>query len=94
MIKAVATYHQGNNLTYSLGARYSGRQYNTLDNSDINPNTFGGVSKFFIMDVKANYKFAEKFTASVGVDNLNNYKAYAFHPYPQRTGYLQLKFDY
>jgi len=94
MIKAVATYHQGNNLTYSLGARYSGRQYNTLDNSDINPNTFGGVSKFFIMDVKANYKFEEKFTASVGVDNLNNYKAYAFHPYPQRTGYLQLKFDY
>lgn len=94
MIKAVATYHHGNNWTYSLGARYSGRQYNTLDNSDSNPDTFGGVSKFFIMDVKANYKFAEKFTASVGIDNLNNYKAYAFHPYPQRTGYLQLKFDY
>lgn len=94
MLKAVATYHQGNHLTYSLGARYSGRQYNTLDNSDINPDTFGGVSKFFIMDVKANYKFAGKFTASIGIDNLNNYKAYAFHPYPQRTGYLQLKFDY
>ena len=94
MFKAVATYHQGNNLTYSLGARYSGRQYNTLDNSDVNPDTFGGVSKFFIVDVKANYKFAHKLTASVGVDNLNNYKAYAFHPYPQRTGYLQLKYDY
>lgn len=26
MIKAVATYHQGNNLTYSIAARYSGRQ--------------------------------------------------------------------
>ena len=94
MIKGVATYHQGNNLTYSLGARYSGRQYNTLDNSDINPDTFGGVSKFFIMDVKANYQFADRFTASVGIDNINNYKAYAFHPYPQRTGYLQMKFDY
>jgi iron complex outermembrane receptor protein len=94
MFKAVATYHQGNNITYSLGARYSGRQYNTLDNSDVNPDTFGGVSKFFIVDVKANYKFAHKLTASVGVDNLNNDKAYAFHPYPQRTGYLQLKYDY
>lgn len=94
MIKAVATYHHGSNLTYSLAARYSGRQYNALDNSDTNPDTFGGASKFFIMDIKANYKFANRFTASIGVDNLNNYKSYVFHPYPQRTGYVQLKFDY
>lgn len=94
MWKAVATYHHGNHLTYSLAARYSGRQYNALDNSDSNPNTFGGASKFFIVDVKATYQFADRFTASIGVDNINNYKAYAFHPYPQRTGYVQLKFDY
>ena len=92
--KVAATYHQSNNLTYSVAARYSGRQYNTLDNSDNNPDTFGGTSKFFFVDVKANYKFADSFTASVGVDNLNNYQAYVFHPYPQRTGYVQLKFDY
>ena len=94
MVKGVATYHQGNNITYSLAGRYSGRQYNTLDNSDSNPGTFGGTSQFFIVDVKANYTFAKHWTASVGVDNLNNYKAYVFHPYPQRTGYLQMKFDY
>jgi iron complex outermembrane receptor protein len=94
MFKAVATYHQGSNLTYSLAARYSGRQYNALDNSDVNPDTFGGASKFFIMDVKANYKFADRFSASLGIDNLNNYKSYVFHPYPQRTAYVQLKFDY
>lgn len=92
--KVAATYHQGNNLTYSIAARYSGRQYNTLDNSDSNSDTFGGTSKFFFVDVKANYKFADRFTASVGVDNINNYQAYVFHPYPQRTGYVQLKFDY
>jgi len=94
MFKAVATYHHGNNLTYSLAARYSGRQYNALDNSDINPDTFGGAGKFFVMDIKATYKFANRVTASLGVDNLNNYKSYVFHPYPQRTAYLQLKFDY
>jgi len=48
MLKLVATYHQGSNLTYSVAARYSGRQYNALDNSDINPDTFGGASKFFV----------------------------------------------
>ena len=94
MFKLVATYHQGSNLTYTLAARYSGRQYNALDNSDVNPDTFGGASKFFIMDVKANYKFADRFTASLGIDNLNNYQSYVFHPYPQRTAYMQVKFDY
>lgn len=59
MIKGVATYHQGNNITYSLAVRYSGRQYNTLDNLDNNPNTFGGKSQFFIVDIKNNYKFAK-----------------------------------
>ncbi len=94
MLKAVATYHSGQNLTYSLAARYSGRQYNALDNSDVNDSTFGAASKFFIVDVKANYKFAKGYTASLGIDNLNNYKSYVFHPYPQRTAYVQLKFDY
>ncbi|HSI29224.1 MAG: TonB-dependent receptor [Methylophilus sp.] len=94
MFKGVATYHQGSDISYSLAARYSGRQYFYLDNSDSNPDVFGGASKFFIMDVKANYKFAKRWTASVGVDNLNNYKAYIFHPYPQRTGYVQVRFNY
>lgn len=94
MVKVVGTYHQGDNVTYSLAARYSGRQNGTLDNSDINRSTFGGVSKFFVVDVKANYKFAKHWTASIGVDNLNDYKSYVFHPYPQRTGYLQVKLDY
>ncbi len=94
MFKLVATYHQGSNLTYSLAARYSGRQYNTLTNTDVNRDTYGGTSQFFVMDAKVNYKFADRFTASLGMDNINNYKSYVFHPYPQRTGYAQLKFDY
>jgi len=94
MFKMVATYHQGDSLTYSLAARYSGRQFGSLDNSDVNRSTFGGVSKFFVVDVKTNYKFDQYWTASAGIDNLNNDKAYVFHPYPQRTGYVQLKFDY
>lgn len=94
MVKAVATYHQGGNITYSLAARYSGRQYNALDNSDTNPDTFGGASRIFVVDARATYNFANRWTAALGIDNLNNYKAYVFHPYPQRTAYLQAKFDY
>jgi len=94
LYKAVATYHVNDDFTLSVGARYSGRQYINLDNSDVNPDTYKAASQFFLMDVKANYKFADRWMASVGVDNLTNYKAYVSHPLPQRTLYAQIKFDY
>ncbi|OGI39840.1 MAG: TonB-dependent receptor [Candidatus Muproteobacteria bacterium RBG_16_62_13] len=91
---AVATWHQDASLSYTLAARYSGRQYNTLDNTDSNPDTYGGTSRFFVADVRVNYKFARRFTASAGVDNLNNREYYAYHPYPQRTFHGEMKFDF
>ncbi len=75
----------------TLAGRYSGRQYGELDNSDINDQTFGGSSRFFVMDAKFNYRVNKQFSASVGVDNLNNEKYYAYHPYTQRTWIAQIK---
>ena len=92
--KLVATYHQGDKLTYTLAARYSGKQYNQLDNLDTNPATYGGTSKYFLVDAKVVYRVAKQWSASLGVDNLNNYKAYVAHPWPQRTVFAGVKFDY
>ena len=39
------------------------------------------------------YKLAKQWTASAGVDNLNNEKYWAFHPYTQRTFVAEIKFD-
>jgi iron complex outermembrane receptor protein len=94
LYKAIATYHVDNNLTLSLAGRYSGRQYINLDNSDTNPETYKAASQFLFVDAKANYKFKDRWTASLGVDNIFNDQAYVSHPYPQRTGYAQIKFDY
>lgn len=94
LYKAVAIYHLNNELTISLGARYSGRQYINLDNSDVNPDTYKAASQFLLVDIKANYKFSDRWTASLGIDNITNDKAYVSHPLPQRTGYFQVKFDY
>jgi iron complex outermembrane recepter protein len=94
LYKAVATYHVDNNLTLSLAGRYSGRQYILLDNSDTNPETYKAASQFLFVDAKASYKFKDRWTASLGVDNIFNDQAYVSHPYPQRTAYAQIKFDY
>ena len=94
LYKAVATYRVSEDFTMSVAARYSGRQFIELNNSDINPETYQGASRLLFVDAKANYKFKDKWTASLGVDNIFNDQAYVHHPLSQRTGYAQIKFDY
>ncbi|HZF28252.1 MAG TPA: TonB-dependent receptor [Gammaproteobacteria bacterium] len=80
---AVATYRVGSQWSVTLGMRYSGTQYNTLDNSDPNGFTFTGNSPFLVYDARARYE-SRKWSASVGLDNVGNEEYWAFHPYTQR----------
>ena len=89
----LSTYKADDKWTFTFGARYSGQQYGQLDNSDTNGETYTGVSSFFVTDVRVRHQVAKQWIASVGIDNLNNAKYWAFHPYPQRTLIADLKFD-
>lgn len=91
---ASATYRQNAQLSYALAGRYSGRQYNTLDNSDSNADTYGGTSRFFVLDARLRYKLDRQWSAAIGVDNLTNRRYYVYHPYPQRTLSAELKYDF
>ena len=82
---ALATWRFGERWTTTLGARYSGKQFNTLDNSDTNPFTFTGTSSFLVFDARVRCRMGETWSASIGVDNLGNEEYWAFHPYTQRT---------
>ncbi|WP_428422629.1 TonB-dependent receptor [Methylibium sp.] len=77
----------------SLGARYSGTQYGQLDNSDTNGFAYQGFSRYFVVDLRLQYRLDRQWRASFGIDNLNNEKYWAFHPYPQRTVIAELRFD-
>jgi iron complex outermembrane receptor protein len=88
-----ATWRASDRLSATLAARYSGRQYSTLDNSDPNGFTYQGASKYFTADLRVVYRLDAQWTAAAGIDNLNNYKYWNFHPYPQRTWVAELKWD-
>jgi iron complex outermembrane receptor protein len=90
---ALASWRFATDWTGSVGARYSGRQYRTLNNADVNGDAYMGVSRFFVVDVRATWKFAPRWTAALGVDNLNDCRYWNFHPYPQRTTSAELKYD-
>ena len=70
------------------------KQYGSLDNSDSNAFTYQGFSSFVVADVRVRYQLARQWSASLGIDNLNNKKYWAFHPYTQRSVVGELKFDF
>lgn len=97
----LGVFHANNKLTFTLAGRYSGHQHNSLYSTttksyaDVNPDVYGAVSHYFVMDAKAMYKFADRWSASLGVNNLNNFKYYVNpNPYPQRTWFAEMNFDY
>jgi iron complex outermembrane recepter protein len=81
-------------LITTFGVRHSGKQYGTLDNIDPNGDTYTGVSKFSVADIRLTYKWDKHFTLAAGIDNVNNQKYWAFHPYPQRTYMADVKWIY
>lgn len=82
---AMASYGFGDGWSATLAGRYSGRQFNTLDNGDTNAFTYTGTSSFLVFDARLRRSFGESWAVALGVDNLNNQTYWAFHPYTQRT---------
>jgi iron complex outermembrane receptor protein len=76
----------------TLAGRYSGRQYNTLDHSDVNPDTFGGASDFLVFDAKVDWKVSPHVSLGIGVDNLTDRRYYVYYPYPSRTWLMEATF--
>jgi iron complex outermembrane receptor protein len=90
----VGTYRPNERSSVSLAGRYAGRQYNSLDNSDVNPNTYGSNSEFLVVDTRVTWKFSDTIKGAFGIDNLFNRKYYAFHPMPNRTLHAEVGVDF
>lgn len=88
-----ATYKPDARWAFTVAARYSGRQYSNLDNSDVNAFAYFGASKYFTVDLRVRYQIDKRWSAAFGIDNANNYRYWNFHPYPQRTYSAELRFD-
>lgn len=90
---AWATYKPDERWALTVAARYSGRQYSNLDNSDVHADTYMGASQYFSVDLRARYQIDRQLSAAFGIDNANNAKYWNFHPYPQRTFSASLRWD-
>ena len=83
--KVGATYRPDDNWAYTIAARYSGKQYSTLDNTDIVQHVYGAFDNYIVVDMKIHYNATKNVSFDVGIDNLFNEQYFLFHPFPGRT---------
>jgi iron complex outermembrane receptor protein len=90
----VMMYRPDEKWALTLAGRYQRQFASSVDNNDVNANTYLGFSGFFVVDVKARYQIDKNWRASFGIDNLNNRDYFLFHPFPQRTFVANLRYSY
>jgi len=80
-----ATYKPNEAWSFTAAARYSGKQYSTLDNTDVVSNVAGAFDSFFVVDLRAQYAPNPRTTIGFGIDNVGNEQYTLYHPFPSRT---------
>jgi iron complex outermembrane recepter protein len=88
------TYRPDENWAYTVAVRYSGKQFSTLDNTDVVSHVFGAFDYFTVVDMKIHYKATEHFAFDFGIDNLLNQQYFLFHPFPGRTYVIAAKYTF
>jgi iron complex outermembrane recepter protein len=89
------TYHWADDAwAWTVAARYSGKQYSTLDNTDIVPHVYGAFDNYFVVDTKLHYNATKNFSFDAGIDNIFNEQYFLFHPFPGRTYVLAAKYQF
>jgi iron complex outermembrane receptor protein len=91
---AVVTYRANENFSASVNVRYSSGQFGQLNNTDTNGFAYTGLTSYLVADLVARYRITKQITAIGGINNVNNDKYWIFHPFPQRTYFAQLRFNY
>lgn len=91
---AVVTWRPVDAVSLTAAARYASRNYGTLDNSDVVGNTYQGFYKYFVVDLRAQFRVAEHMALGLGIDNVNNDKYFLFHPFPQRSFSADVKLTF
>jgi len=91
------TYHTTDNWDNIVALQYRSSQYANDDNSDTNHEGYGSSSDYVLLNLKSSYKheLGNGMTArvSAGIDNLLDQDYYDFHPYPQRTYFVNVGLD-
>jgi iron complex outermembrane recepter protein len=90
----MATYRINSQLDIGLNHQYADSSFGRNDNRDLERGVFGAQDGYSRTGIKGNYRLQNGFTFSAGVDNIANDIDYVAHPWPGRTLYLNVSYDW
>ncbi len=95
-VRSAATVSYAPDAAWSVSGtyRYSGRQYNEMDNADFNPDTYGGLSRQRQLDLRVLLRPRRGVELAAGVDNVGDSRAYQAHPFPGRTLFTEARYAF
>jgi iron complex outermembrane receptor protein len=90
----LATYHLSDNWDLGGNMQYSSDSFGRADNLDIHDGVYGAQDAYTRLGVKTNYRINDHWKISAGVDNLTDELSYVAHPWPARTVYFSVDWDW
>ncbi len=88
------TYHLSARWDAGLNYQYASDSFGRNDNTDRQDGVYGAQDGFSRVGVKSTYNFANGVALGFGIDNLTDEIAYVAHPWPGRTLYANLSYDF
>ena len=88
------TYHISPQWDAGLNLQYASDSFGRNDNTDREDSVYGAQDGFTRLGVKTTYNFTNGVALGFGVDNMADELSYVAHPWPGRTYYANLSYDF
>lgn len=90
----LATYHINNRWDAGLSYQYASDSFGRIDNTDRENEVFNAQDSYSFVGLKSTYRFDRGLSLGLGVDNLTDELAFVAHPWPGRTFYANVSYDF
>lgn len=88
------TYYINSNWNAGINYQYASDSFGRNDNLDRENGVYGAQDGFSRVGLKTDYNFTNGLKLGLGIDNLTDELAYVAHPWPGRTLFANVSFDF
>jgi len=93
-VNLLATYHINNSWDIGANYQYADDSFGRIDNTDMEDNVYGAQDSYSRIGIKSTYRFNNGLSLGFGMDNISDEVAYVAHPWPARSLYLNMAYDF
>ncbi len=90
----LATYNFSDAWDMGVNFQYASDSFGRTDNTDLENNVYGAQDGYERLGLRTTYRFAGGLSLGAGIDNLTDEVAYVAHPWPGRTFYANISYDF